>query len=601
MIETRQHSQFPETSPQLSKPAWRALVKLCSATSVHLRRLNSAQIGSAISTYGLRLFLGLMLIVCARPMLGQTVSLNFDSVDTSTSPNHVSAVSYLQTYGISVSNVSPPSASLSIIRDTAVYDTCKPGVAGCVVAPSEPNVLDLCCFPDTQSSTGSYTLRFSSPVSNVSFVRPEIVPGPSGIITPQWTATAYDSSGKALGSVGESVASTYSAIPAANFNLPQSGIASLVFSSNNNNYAALSNMPIDNLTFTESSSGLSWMRLSPTGSGPDARTDSSAIYDAGSNALIVFGGNDTGCTSSPSLNDTWLLLNADGLGGPPKWFKVSPIGGPPPVRRGQSAIYDPNTDRMVIFGGDPVGCAVDKYNDVWVLTDATGTHGIPAWKELSPAGGPPPARSDHTAIYDPASNRMTIAGGFGPDGNMNDVWVLAHANGLGGQPRWFQIEPSGAPPSPTGLRSATYDPVSNRMTVFGGWNCCSQPFFNETWVLTYANGLGGPSQWIQLQPSGVPPTPRLGASAVYDADANWMVVFGGSGTNEVWALSFANGLGGTPQWTQLHPTGTPPLPRGGSVADPAFAFDGGFGRMILFGGTTPTGLVNDVWVLSGLP
>jgi len=348
-----------------------------------------------------------------------------------------------------------------------------------------------------------------------------------------------------------------------------------------------------------------WTRLSPAGTPPDPRTDSSAIYDGGSNSMIVFGGNDTGCTFDPSLNDTWLLTNADGLGSAAtQWIKVSPRGTLPGVRRGQSAVYDAATDRMIIFGGDPVGCAVNKYNDTWLLLDATGTHGTPKWVQLAPTGGPPPARSDHSAVYDPEKRRMTIAGGFGPDGNLNDVWVLTNANGLGGTSTWTQLQPTGGPPSATGLRAAAYDAVSNRMIVFGGWNCCTTPYFNDTWILTSANGVGGTPEWIQLSPTGTLPSPRLGAEAVYDPPTDKMTIFGGTTAsglvNEVWVLRRANGLYGTPSWSQLSPSGNLPLPRGGSVADPAVAYDAGYGRMIIFGGNTPSGLVNDVWVLSGL-
>ncbi len=195
--------------------------------------------------FGLALILFLAL---ASPVFASTVLLNFDSVDTSASPHRVDATAYFASYGITVSGVAPASVSPDIILDSAVYDVCAPG-NGCVVAASPSNVLELCCFVDTQSSTGSFTLHFSQAVSNVSFVRPEIVPGASGIITPAWTATAYDSSGNVLGSVGEGFDSTYSAIPAVTFSLLDSGIASLTIASNNGGFAALSNIPIDNLQF----------------------------------------------------------------------------------------------------------------------------------------------------------------------------------------------------------------------------------------------------------------------------------------------------------------------------------------------------------------
>jgi hypothetical protein len=347
--------------------------------------------------------------------------------------------------------------------------------------------------------------------------------------------------------------------------------------------------------------GQAWTQLFPVGTPPDPRADSSAVYDSGGNSLVLLGGNDTGCTFDPSLNDTWLLTNADGLGpSAPQWTQLFPTGSLPGGRRYHSAVYDSSTDRMIVFGGDPVGCAVNKYNDTWVLIDATAAHGTPAWVQLSPAGGPPPARSDHSAIYDPINNRMTIAGGFGPAGNLNDVWVLTNANGLGGAPAWIQLNPTGGPPAANADRSVTYDLASNRMTVFGGENCCITNIYNDTWVLTHANGLGGTPKWIKQNPSGTFPSPRYSSVAVYDPPTNKMTVFGGSGTNDVWVLTNANGLHGRPKWSQLNPSGTLPPPRGGEVANPAVAYDAGYGRMIIFGGRDSSGLLNDTWVLSGL-
>ena len=288
----------------------------------------------------------------------------------------------------------------------------------------------------------------------------------------------------------------------------------------------------------------------------------------------------------------------------PRWTKLNPTGSLPPGRRGHTAIYDANTDRMVVFGGDPVGCSVPKYNDVWVLVGTTATHGVPKWVQLNPAGGPPPARSDHSAVYDPVNNTMTIAGGYGGGQNYNDVWVLTHANGFGGTPTWTQLNPTGQAPSATGYRAVVYDPVSNRMTVFGGWNCCSSPYVNDTTVLTNANGLGGAPAWIKLSPSGTIPSTRYGSKAVYDGPRNTMTIFGGTTdtgqVNEVWSLSSSNGLNGQPTWTKLNPSGNQPAPRGGSVSEPTAIYDAGYGRMGIFGGGTPSGLLNDVWVLSGL-
>ena len=78
-----------------------------------------------------------------------------------------------------------------------------------------------------------------------------------------------------------------------------------------------------------------------------------------------------------------------------------------PARSGHSAIYDPVRDRMVVFGGYSGTGYTYFLNDVWVLSLA----GMPAWTQLTPTGTPPSARYGHSAIYDPVRDRMVVFGG----------------------------------------------------------------------------------------------------------------------------------------------------------------------------------------------
>src|SRR2546427_3770946 len=68
-------------------------------------------------------------------------------------------------------------------------------------------------------------------------------------------------------------------------------------------------------------------------------------------------------------------------------------------------------------------------------------HAQPSWTQLSPTGALPGIRGGAAATYDPATNAMTVFGGtHGTNGaQLNDVWVLKHANGLGGTPSWTQL------------------------------------------------------------------------------------------------------------------------------------------------------------------
>jgi len=191
------------------------------------------------------------------------------------------------------------------------------------------------------------------------------------------------------------------------------------------------------------------------------------------------------------------------------------------------------------------------------------------WSQLSHSGVPPTPRGG-SALFDPATDRMMIFGGGTSSGNTNQVWVLTSADGLWGTPQWIQLSPIGDPsygfPAPRKNHSAVYDPSSNRMIVFDGCSASCGTFLNDVWVLTNANGLGGTPTWIELFPAGGPPGACSGQAAVYDPGTNSMIIFGGDSStvgnpptySDVWVLSNANGLGGTPSWTQLNPTGGPP-------------------------------------------
>ena len=261
-------------------------------------------------------------------------------------------------------------------------------------------------------------------------------------------------------------------------------------------------------------------------------------------------------------------------------------------------MYSAASDRMMIFGGDTLGCSKKRLNDVWVLKNASGSGGVPSWEQLTPAGTAPPARAEHVAFYDQANNRMMIFGGDGlPGGNFHDLWVLINADGTGGEPEWENLTEGGTTPSATGYAGATYDPITNRLTVFGGWVCCKNTVSNQTWVLINANGLGGNPQWIRGKPTGTLPTARAGAQARYHPTQNSAVYFGGSGTNDVWQLSNANG-NGQASWTKMGPQGTPPAGRGGISTNPASVYDSANDRFIIFGGKGTAGIFNDVWVLA---
>ena len=226
---------------------------------------------------------------------------------------------------------------------------------------------------------------------------------------------------------------------------------------------------------------------------------------------------------------------------------------------------------------------------------------VPAAAQWVPAG--PGPRAQHTAVLDSATNQMIVFGGTDSGTiNYNDVWAagdILTTCSPACPMQWTFLTPSGTPPAPRSGHSAVYDSVNSRMIVFGGAEGFPSPCANDVWVLGNANGVGGAPSWSELPAGGSLPAARTGHAAAYDPVTNVMMVFGGTDCNgnylaDSWVLSNANGFGGTPTWTQLTPTGNPPPAR----AYAAVAYSSSANSLVIYGGTDGNEL-GDVWVLSG--
>ena len=217
------------------------------------------------------------------------------------------------------------------------------------------------------------------------------------------------------------------------------------------------------------------------------------------------------------------------------WTQLSPSGTPPTARglQGATSVYDATNNRMIVFGGrDGSG---NNLNDVWVLTNANGLGGTSQWINLIPNGaaGSPPARSGHSAAYNGSFfNKMIIFGGCGGSCApvLNDVWVLTNANGLGGTPVWTHLSLEGGP-APRTNSAVAYDP-NDEFIIFGGQDGSSNPCstFSDMWMLTNPTGLNpNPLGWSSPALAGSIPAGQNGAAVAYDDTSGVMTVFGGMG------------------------------------------------------------------------
>lgn len=278
----------------------------------------------------------------------------------------------------------------------------------------------------------------------------------------------------------------------------------------------------------------------------------------------------------------------------------------PPARFGHGASYQPSADRMVIVCGSDGALRADA----WALSFATGQWSqfaaagdlVPRrgaltaydskrervlvyggetesqalsdlwelslssrqWQALAPQGPSPGPRRGGASIYDPIGDRVLLFGGTDAEAS-SDVWELS----LGSTPAWRKLELASGP-SPVGPCSGVYDPIRHRLIVQTG---------NTAWALALIEG----SSWESLSTITLPlPFDQLNSfSLTYDAAGDRLVLCGGQAYNpnlDVYVLSLAS----PSDWTTLPVQGTPPRLVGHTAV-----YDPGRGRIVTFGGIVP--------------
>lgn len=266
----------------------------------------------------------------------------------------------------------------------------------------------------------------------------------------------------------------------------------------------------------------------------------------------------------------------------------------PSARREYAAIYDQQRHRYLIFGGSwwEAPGPLGLLNEIWTLT--LSPH--PTWSQLQIAGPTPGERHSPQWGYDPVRQRLLIFGGYGchypgwPFEYLNDVWELS----LDGTPQWRELHPAGTPPAGRLAGAAVYDPLRQRFVGFGG----TRGLPVDTWELD----LAGVARWSPVATDGARPPGSYGMTSIYDVRRDRMLIFGGSTSddyfgvhNNVWALS----LRGVPKWSQPAPLGTLPSARRSLTS----IYDSLRDRMVIFGGwdsstNDTTAFLGDVWALS---
>lgn len=334
---------------------------------------------------------------------------------------------------------------------------------------------------------------------------------------------------------------------------------------------------------------------------PTPRGELSGVWDEAAGRMVLFGGDEgtpVQCTSATDFSgQTWSFIAACGA------FRE--LTGEGPSRRGRHvAALDADGRRMLVHGGrfrrGTTG-AYTQLSDLWALDLATDT-----WTRLARAGGPE-ARSNHVGVV--AGGKLVIHGGnTSTDGGrfvpLGDVWTWDLAEGA-----WEELSTTGGP-SARLFHAAAASPDGGTLYVYGGGDegAFLGPFFGDLWALDLASGM-----WTELHPGGegAPPA-RIWASLTADPDGKGLLLFGGhddqslGNRNDVWRFKLAGGT-----WERIARGDQQTADALGFCDFPADFVDPDLaaperreamatartadGRLVVAGGKTDCGLINDVW------
>lgn len=335
---------------------------------------------------------------------------------------------------------------------------------------------------------------------------------------------------------------------------------------------------------------------------PTAR-DAHTLVAVSATSALLFGGDEapfdpTGMQQSVYSDELWRWDLGCGA-----WTRLSPkdaSAARPSARGGHAAVFDGKRNRMIVlFGRSVSGGGYLLDGDVWAWDVAAS-----AWTQLAPTGSAPAARQSHRAVYDPQGDRVILFGGnagtlFG-DAPLDDTWSLDFSSSSDGA--WKPLATTGSSPSKRQDVSLALDEKRGLVVLFGG----AQDFVtyrNDVWTLSLASGA-----WSQSATSGTKPSARFRTEMVRDVARDRLVLFGGHDAgaqglrNDTWALAFTATDGSTGGFTSLlagdggldvssvDHSSPERRDKGGLVLD-------GSGRAWLAAGISDCGPLDDAWRL----
>ena len=307
------------------------------------------------------------------------------------------------------------------------------------------------------------------------------------------------------------------------------------------------------LTAAASALPAQWANQEPP-TNPSPRRTGAAVFDPSSNRVVIYGG----LIASPAqaIDEMWGYT---GL-----WTQISPVGATP--RWGHKMVADTANNRLLTFGG--------RSPTVSALSDDTRVWDGSAWQQLTTTNAPS-ARFLYGMVYDTQRDRVVLFGGRSGFAPNNETWEFDGTD-------WTQIATPNAP-APREEMGMVYDASLGRVVLYGGCDESTLTVYGDTW---WYDG----SDWTDVSPTNSP-APRFRGSMVYDSDRSRSVYFGGYDGTQVFSdtLEYAGG-----EWVAVPSGGTTPENTTESYA----AYSPQRGATVIFGGFGP-GFSDKTWEFTG--